>query len=187
MPIRDIEVPGGRLPAEDAGAGPPIVLLHAGVADLRAWDGVVPPLVAAGYHVIRYDARGFGASTTDDVEFSHRADLIAVLDAYGLSRAALVGNSRGGMAALDTAIEYPGRVVAVVGVAAGVSGFDGDATPEETLIFDAYERLEEAEPFDADALTDFEVRVWMDGPGQSPDRVAPSPPRSAPGDGSADQ
>ncbi len=174
MPIRDIEVQGGRLPAEDAGAGPPIVLLHAGVADLRAWDGVVPPLVAAGYHVIRYDARGFGASTTDDVEFSHRADVIAVLDAYGLGRAALVGNSRGGMAALDTAIEYPERVVAVVGVAAGVSGFDGDATPEETRIFEAYERLEEAEPFDADALTDYEVRVWMDGPGQSPDRVSPA-------------
>jgi len=118
--IRDIEVPGGSLPAEDAGEGPPIVLLHAGVADLRAWDRVVPLLVAAGYRVIRYDARGFGASTTEDVEFSHRADLIAVLDAYGVERAALVGNSRGGMAAIDTAIEYPERVAALVAVAAGI-------------------------------------------------------------------
>ena len=175
------------MPAEDAGAGPPIVLLHAGVADLRAWDGVVPPLVAAGYHVIRYDARGFGASTTDDVAFSHRADLVAVLDAYGLRQAALVGNSRGGMAALDTAIEYPERVVAVVGVAAGVDGFDGGVTREEHAIFEAYERLEGAEPFDADALTDYEVRVWMDGPGQSVDRVYAGAARGAPGDGSADQ
>ena len=43
-----VEVPGGRLRITDEGAGPAVVLLHAGIADLRAWDPVVPPLVAAG-------------------------------------------------------------------------------------------------------------------------------------------
>jgi len=47
--------------------------------------------------VVRYDARGFGRSTTEDIEFSHRADLISVMDALGIGRAILVGNSRGGM------------------------------------------------------------------------------------------
>ena len=171
MTTSQIDVPGGRLLVVDEGSGPPIVLLHAWVADHRAWDAVVPQLVSAGYRVVRYDMRGFGESTTEDLEFSHRADLIAVMDAAGTGRAAIVGNSGGGMTAVDAAIESPDRFVAVVGVAAGVGGFEVPPTPEEVEIFKQYERLDSAEPSDADALTDFEVRVWMDGPGQPADRV----------------
>jgi 3-oxoadipate enol-lactonase len=170
-----VEVPGGSLFAiDEGGARPAVVLLHAGVADLRAWDAVVMPLTAGGYRVIRFDARGYGASTTDDVDFSPRADLLAVLDALGVGRAALVGNSRGGMIAIDTAIEYPDRVVAVVGVAAGIGGFEVESTADEVPILEEYERLDSAEPFDADALTDFETRVWLDGVGQPPNRVDPA-------------
>ena len=129
MTTSHIDVPGGRLLVVDDGEGPPIVLLHAGVADHRAWDALAPLLVAAGYRAVRYDARGFGDSTTEDVEFSHRADLRAVMDALGIGRAALVGNSLGGMLAFDTAIESPDRVVAVVGVAAGLGGFDPRVGP----------------------------------------------------------
>ena len=171
MTTRTVEVPGGRLHVVDDGSGPPVVLLHAGVADLRAWDAMVAPLVAAGYRAIRYDARGYGRSTTEDVAFSPRADLRAVMDACGAERAALVGNSRGGALAYDAAIESPERVVAVVGVAAGVGGFDGGGTPEEEAIFAAYEAVDEAEPFDAAALTDFETGVWGDGPGQPVGRL----------------
>jgi 3-oxoadipate enol-lactonase len=173
MTSTTIEVPGGRLHIVDEGTGPPILLLHAGVADLRSWAQVIPPLVAAGYRVIRYDARGYGRSTTEDIEFSPRDDLRAVLDASGVGRAALVGNSRGGALAFDTAIESPDRVVAVIGVAAGIGGFDGGATSEEETIFEAYEAVDEAEPFDATALTDFETAVWGDGPGQPAGRLRP--------------
>ncbi len=166
-----VDVPGGRLFVVDEGEGPPLVLLHAGVADLRAWDAMVAPLNGAGYRVVRFDTRGYGSSTTEDVEFSLQADVIAVLDSLGIGRAALVGNSRGGMIAFDTAIEYPDRVVAVVGVAAGLGGFEVDPTAEEIPILEAYERVDSAEPFDADALTDFETQVWLDGPGQPADRV----------------
>jgi pimeloyl-ACP methyl ester carboxylesterase len=174
MSSRHVEVAGGRLFVVDEGSGPPIVLLHAGVADLRAWDDVVPPLVEAGYRAVRFDARGYGQSTTDDVEFSPRAEVLAVMDALGIGRAVLVGNSRGGALALDTAIEFPSRVVAVVGVAAGVRGFDGGGTPAELEIFEAYEKVDTAQPFDAAALTAFEVGVWGDGPGQPPGRAAAS-------------
>jgi 3-oxoadipate enol-lactonase len=172
LTVSQIAVPGGRLHVVDEGEGPPIVLLHAGVADLRAWDDAVPPLVAAGYRVIRFDTRGYGQSTTTDVEFSHRADLLAVLDATGVQRAALVGNSQGGQIANDTAIEAPERVVAVVGLAGGVSGFDGGSTPEEDPILAAYERVDSADPLDVDALTDFEVQVWLAGPLQPLERVS---------------
>jgi pimeloyl-ACP methyl ester carboxylesterase len=173
MPIHLVDVPGSSLHVAEDGAGPPIVLLHAGVADRRAWDGMVGPLVDAGYRAIRYDARGYGGSATEDVEFSHRADLLAVMDALDVGRAALVGNSRGGMTSYDTAIEFPDRVVAVVGVAAGVGGYDGGSTPEEAEIEADYERVDSADPFDAVALTAFEVGVWGDGPGQPIGRLAP--------------
>ena len=152
MPTQQIPVPGASLHVVDEGAGPPVVLLHAGIADLRSWDALAPRLVAAGYRVVRYDSRGFGQSPTEDVEFSNRADLVAVLDGLGIGRAALVGNSRGGSLAFDTAIESPERVVAVVGVGAGLSGFDGGETADELPIIEEYERVDAAEPFDAVAL-----------------------------------
>lgn len=169
-----IEVPGGRLFAVSEGVGPPIVLVHAAIADLRAWDAMVPGLVAAGFRIVRYDYRAFGRSTTDDVDFSNRADLLAVLDAFGIGRAALVGNSRGGQIALDTAIEFPERVVAVVGVGAGLGGFAGELTPEELAIFTQGEKVLSAAEPDLDAIADLAVRLWVDGPGQPPERVEPS-------------
>jgi 3-oxoadipate enol-lactonase len=161
-----VDMPGGRLFIVDEGFGPPVVLLHAGIADLRAWDALVPHLIAAGHRAVRYDARGWGRSTTDDVDYSNRADVVAVLDALGIGRAALVGNSRGGQIAFDTAIEFPDRVVAVVGVGAGLGGFEGHLTPDELALLDEMERLEEAEPKDADAIAEINVRIWVDGPGQ---------------------
>lgn len=167
----EIDVPGGRLLADDAGEGPPIILLHAGVADMASWDELVPLLVAAGYRVVRYDGRGFGGSVTDDVEFSNRSDVLAVLDALAIERAALVGNSRGGHIAIDTAIEFPDRIAAIVGVGAGLGGFDHPASDVERELFEEYERIEAAETPDAEAAADLAVRIWVDGPGQPEGRV----------------
>jgi pimeloyl-ACP methyl ester carboxylesterase len=169
-----IDVPGGRLHLVDEGdsAAPPIVLIHAGIADLRAWDDVAPLLVAGGYRVARYDMRGHGRTATDDVEFSNRADVIAVLDHLGVGQAVLVGNSRGGQIAIDTAIEFPDRVAAVVGVAAGLGGFEGELTPAEEALFERADALESAELPDAVAIADMDVRIWVDGPGQADDRVS---------------
>jgi len=165
-----IDVPGGRLFVVDEGAGPPIVLIHAGIVDLRAWDDLVPHLVAAGYRAVRYDTRGWGRSTTDEVDFSNRADLVAVLDALGIGRAALVGNSRGGQIAFDTALEFPARVAAVVGVGASLGGLDVPVTPEELALLEEMERLEGTEPQDLEAIVAINTRLWVDGPGQSPGR-----------------
>jgi len=169
-----IDVPGGRLHAVDHAepGDPPIILLHAGIADLRAWDDLAPLLAGRGYRVVRYDRRGYGLSTTEDVEYSNRADVLAVLDHIGARQAVLVGNSQGGQIALDTAIEAPDRVAAVVGVAAGLGGFEGTLTAEEERLFETMETLEEADPADPVAIADIDVRVWVDGPGQHDDRVS---------------
>src|SRR6188472_13915 len=150
MTTLSVPAPGATLHTVDEGSGPPIVLLHAGIADLRAWDAMVPHLTGAGYRVIRYDQRGFGQTVTEDVEFSNRADVIAVMDALGIGQAAVVGNSRGGQITFDSAIEFPDRVVAAIGVGAGLGGFDGGATPEEEALFLIGEALEEAETPDPD-------------------------------------
>ena len=169
-----VDVPHGRLHVVDEGDGPAVVLLHAGIADLRSWDPMVPSLLATGLRAIRYSARGHGRSTTEDVEFSHVDDLLAVMDACGVERAVLVGNSRGGHVAVDAALAHPHRVRGVVAVAAGISGFEPPLTAEEDAILAEMDRLEEADPVDANALADLDVRLWVDGPGQREDRVDPA-------------
>jgi pimeloyl-ACP methyl ester carboxylesterase len=163
----------------DDGDGAPILLHHAGVADLRAWDAMVPGLVGAGFRAVRYDARGYGRSKTEDVAFSNRADAIAVLDALGIGRAALVGNSLGGQIAIDTAIEYPDRVVALVAIGSGPGGFNPGIELLDLAPYEAEaERLASTDPVDGDALADLDVRLWADGPNQPVGR-APAAVREA--------
>ena len=164
-----VPVPGGSLAVHDFGSGPPVVLLHAGIVDSWAWEPLTPFLLDAEYRVVAYDRRGFGDSVTEDVPFSNRADLVAVLDALGIGRAALVGNSIGGMVAIDSAVEFPDRIMALVTLGSGVGGYEAEVPPEEDALFTEMDRLEEAG--DPDAYADFCVRLWVDGPGQPADRV----------------
>jgi pimeloyl-ACP methyl ester carboxylesterase len=157
-----VDVAGGRLRFEAEGQGPPVVLLHAAVADRRMWAPAVPTIVAAGFRAIWYDLRGFGESTTEDVEFSYRQDLMAVLDALSIRRAAIVGNSRGGTIALDAALEYPERVAGVVHIGAFISGVDGGRTAAERALFAAMEAAHDAG--DVGGEVQIDAQLWLDGP-----------------------
>ena len=167
---RMIGVRGARLHARVDGDGPPIVLVHAGIVDSRAWDPLVPLLTGAGYRAIRYDIRGFGRSETEDVDFSNRDDLIAVLDAFGVGRACLVGNSGGATIAFDAALEYPQRAAAVVLIGGTIGGYEPEPTPEEVAAFEGMEALEEAGT-DPEAMADFQFGLWIDGLGQPVGRI----------------
>ena len=164
-----VTVQGGRLSVVDEGDGPPILLLHASIVDARAWEPLVPHLVAAGYRAIRFDARGYGRSSTEDVEFSNRADVVAILDGLGVDRACLVGNSRGGQIAVDTAVEFPERVAALVTIGANIGGYEPEPTPAEAALFEEMDRLEASA--DPETVADFDVRLWVDGIDQPADRV----------------
>jgi 3-oxoadipate enol-lactonase len=163
-----VEVPGGRIWTQAAGEGAGVVLIHAGIADARMWDPQWTAL-AAGHRVVRYDTRGFGRSETADVEFSNRADLVAVMDAAGIDRATLVGCSRGGVIALDTAIEHPDRVSGLAWVCGGLGGFEVEDTPEELALGHREEALYEAR--DWEGLADLDVEIWVDGIGQPAGRA----------------
>ena len=89
-----IHVNGVEFYYELAGRGPAVVLVHAGIADSRMWDGQFEALAAA-HTVLRYDLRGFGRTPPAPGPFDHAGDLRALLDALGLARVALVGCSQG--------------------------------------------------------------------------------------------
>jgi pimeloyl-ACP methyl ester carboxylesterase len=162
-----LETNGARIYYEVEGSGEPVVLIHAGVANLRMWDGQVPAL-RDGYRVIRYDTRGYGRTETDPVEFSNRADIAALLDHLGEESAHVVGLSRGGIIALDYTIERPDRVRSLVVAAGGIGGYESpEESPPET--FEAAEKLMEAK--DWAGLAEWETAYWADGPGQRTDRA----------------
>jgi 3-oxoadipate enol-lactonase len=96
-----------------AGAGPAVVLLHAGVCDRGMWDAQWSALADAGYRLVRCDLRGFGRTPAPDRPHSDADDVLELLDALGLARAALVGASYGGRVALEVAARRPERVSAL--------------------------------------------------------------------------
>jgi 3-oxoadipate enol-lactonase len=161
------EVPGAKLYYEVGGSGPPLTLIHAGVAHLRMWDEQVAAW-RDRWRVIRYDTRGFGRTTTDDLPYSNRDDLRRLLDHLGMQRTHLLGLLRGGQIALDFTIEQPERVTSLVWVAGGVGGHEG---PDDGIDWDAVEKLYEEKRFDE--LVERETQLWVDGLGQPPDRVDP--------------
>jgi 3-oxoadipate enol-lactonase len=157
-----IDVHGARLAAEDHGDGPPIVLVHSAIVNRHAWDQVVPLLVEAGYRAISYDMRGFGDSTTEEVDFSPHDDLIAVMDHFGVGRAAIVGNSMGAIFSMDAVLESPDRFVAFAWVGGGIGGWDKEPeSPEEQALFQAESDAEEAG--DPDLAAELDTRIWVDG------------------------
>ena len=169
-----IDVPDGRLAAEEHGdpTAPPILLIHSAVVNRRAWDGVVPHLVDAGYRTIAYDMRGFGESRSEDVAFVAHEDTLAVLNHFGAGQVAVAGNSMGAHFALDAILAAPDRFVAFAWVGGGMSGFDKEPAPEEMALFDKEEAAENAS--DWDLATEIDAQIWMDGVGQPATRVDPA-------------
>ena len=84
---------------EDHGAGKPVVLIHGWPLSGRSWEKQVPALVEAGYRVITYDRRGFGASSKPWHGYEYDTltrDLDRLMTKLDLRDAALVGFSMGG-------------------------------------------------------------------------------------------
>lgn len=104
------------------GAGRDVVLIHGNPSSTYTWRKVIEPL-AARYRVHAIDLPGFGFSDKP-VDASYTAawlarQVVGYLDAAGIERAVLVGNSMGGHVASETAILHPDRVAGLVLVGAG--------------------------------------------------------------------
>lgn len=84
---------------EDVGSGRPVVLIHGWPLSGRSWESQLGPLVEAGYRVITYDRRGYGASTQvwDGYDYDTLAgDLSGLLEYLNLRDVTIVGFSMGG-------------------------------------------------------------------------------------------
>jgi pimeloyl-ACP methyl ester carboxylesterase len=111
--FRRVETASGSWSFVSAGQGEPVVLLHG----LGANKGSFLPTIAglaASFEVIAVDLPGFG-DTFKPLDAPYHppffaAALLELLDALGIERAHLVGNSMGGRIALEMGLRHPGRV-----------------------------------------------------------------------------
>jgi len=117
-----VAVNGVELEVFEAGqhnAGRPIVLCHGWPEHAFSWRHQVPALVAAGYHVIVPNQRGYGHSSrpteVTDYDIAHlTGDLVALLDHYGYADATFVGHDWGAMVVWGLTLLHPERVNTVI-------------------------------------------------------------------------
>jgi pimeloyl-ACP methyl ester carboxylesterase len=120
---RMVDTPVLSIGYEDTGdpRGFPIILLHGFPDDVRAFDGVVPPLVKAGHRALVPYLRGYGPTRFRDPAAPRMAeqgaigqDVLDFADALRLPRFAVAGYDWGGRAAAIAAALHPDRVRATV-------------------------------------------------------------------------
>ena len=144
------------LPYDEAGTGPAVVLLHAGVGDRTMWSEHLDPLAAAGYRAVAVDLPGFGEASPEEGEQAPWTDVIATMDELGTERAALVGNSFGGAVALRVAVLAPARVSKLVLISAPAPELE----PSEQLQAAWAEEEAALERGDIDGAVDAVVSAW---------------------------
>jgi 2-hydroxymuconate-semialdehyde hydrolase/2-hydroxy-6-oxo-octa-2,4-dienoate hydrolase len=115
-----IDAGGVRTSYLEAGSGPPVLMLHGsgpGVSATANWQYNIPVL-AEKFHVLAPDIVGFGGTERpDEIVYSLRSwtdHVWAFLDANGIDKTAIVGNSLGGRIALQMATDRRDRISRMV-------------------------------------------------------------------------
>lgn len=153
---------------------PPVLLIMGATASMLWWpDGLCAALAARGRHVIRYDNRDTGRSTTyepgtlnytvDDLA----GDARAVLDAYGIDRAHVAGMSLGGLIAQTLALRDLGRVATLTILSSTpYSPVEPPLPGMDPALLEAMGSAEPPDWADHDAATEYLVASWrrMSGP-----------------------
>src|SRR6266498_1075931 len=112
----DVQADGLSLSCYMMGKGDPIILLHGLGASKITWLPLLEPL-AERHRVVIPDLPGHGESDKPRREYTPRfyaSVLRHLMDAVGVERATVMGNSLGGRIALELALRSPGRVAALV-------------------------------------------------------------------------
>ncbi|MGH8921921.1 MAG: alpha/beta fold hydrolase [Actinomycetes bacterium] len=123
---------GQELHYHEAGEGAPLLLLHGSGPGVSGWSNFRGnlPVFAERFRTLVPDLPGFGRSPRPELDRAYplvAADAVCrLLDAAGIERAHVLGNSMGGYTALELALAYPERVDRLVlmgpgGLAANVA------------------------------------------------------------------
>ena len=123
-----VTVNGVELEVFEAGRpGRPIVLCHGWPEHAFSWRHQIPALVAAGYHVIVPNQRGYGNSSrpaeVTEYDIEHLSgDLVALLDHYGYEDSTFVGHDWGAMVVWGLTLLHPHRVNTVINLSLPYQG-----------------------------------------------------------------
>ncbi len=125
-----VNVGNGYLYYEEAGEGIPLILVHGHSLDCRMWDGQFY-VFARNYRTIRYDLRGYGKSSpqSEDYQFTHVEDLVALMDSLHIDKAHIVGLSLGGYVGTDMLGWFPERMLSAVLASGNLRKSKGPSQP----------------------------------------------------------
>jgi pimeloyl-ACP methyl ester carboxylesterase len=115
-PVIWVETRSGRLAVSRQGRGLPVLCLHAIGHGGRDFEDFAR-CVGDSFEIIAFDWPGQGRSPPDGrmpTAAHYEAIALEILDALKIERAALLGNSIGGAAALRLAAHWPARAIALV-------------------------------------------------------------------------
>jgi pimeloyl-ACP methyl ester carboxylesterase len=131
--IRDRQTPSAfYVPAEGARLwtvafgprdGPALVAVGGWIGSWELWAGPFGEL-SERWRVVSFDHRGTGATVSSPASISHERlvdDIFVVLDAYGIDRCVLAGESAGAGVVISAAARHPERVAGLVLVDGGIS------------------------------------------------------------------
>ena len=125
-PEKIVEVLGQKIHYYEAGQGPNVIFLHGLGGDAGMWAGNIGP-VSEKYHVYVLDQIGFGRSDKPLIDYKIETfvEFLQVsMQALGVPKATLVGNSLGGWIAADFAAQHPEMVEKLVLVDAAGMRFE---------------------------------------------------------------
>ncbi|MFW9965216.1 MAG: alpha/beta fold hydrolase [Candidatus Sifarchaeia archaeon] len=111
------EVNGLNMYYEDYGSGPPLVLIHGGIANSGMNWAPSIPIFSKHFRVIALDSRGHGKTDNPSGEFSYRLmadDTVALIKRLGLEKPIIYGWSDGGQIVLEIGVNYPGLAKALI-------------------------------------------------------------------------
>ncbi|TDD79215.1 alpha/beta fold hydrolase [Actinomadura darangshiensis] len=156
---------GVRIAFDTAGQGRPLVLLHGFFGDRSTWrDAGYVDALADQYRLICIDARGHGGSDAPRDVGSYRidrqvGDVIAVLDALSVDRAAFWGASMGGIIGMHLLARHPERLTGLV--AGGAHAERVKVQPAEVEREAEVFRSQGVEPFIAAMEGRGRLPAWM--------------------------
>jgi pimeloyl-ACP methyl ester carboxylesterase len=178
------------------GEGPPLIMLHGGLANSEYFANQIP-VFAEDYTVIAMDSRGHGRSSRDAQPYSYSlmaSDVVALMDYLKIPKASIVGWSDGGIIGLELAMSYPDRVDKLFAFGANTKVAGLKPNIDKDPVFSKYieragrdyARLSKT-PTEYEAFLNQIGQMWATQPNYKPEQLAKIRARVAISDGEYDE
>jgi 3-oxoadipate enol-lactonase len=155
-----------KLHYEMKGEGTPLIMIHAGMLNKEIWEPQFNEF-AKKFKVIIYDARNHGLSQSEPDTFSHHKDLYLLMEKLQIPKAVIMGESMGGYIAIDFAIAYPEKVIALIPVSTGLTGYEF----KDKIWLESQAKMQNAQTYEE--VVEYIQITWTDGPYRTPGQVDP--------------